>query len=109
MKNNVTTSEDFMGGKVIEFVSFLANWVANKNTTFGSRSEFMRDMNISSICKTPENSKMRIRRDLPMKPFKRSFSRKKWCGQTINEMNGSENTVCPERQKEIGLKVKGSS
>ena len=109
MKNNVTTSEDFMGGKVIEFVSFLANWVANKNTTFGSRSEFMRDMNISSICKTPENSKMRIRRDLPMKTFKRSFSRKKWCRHMINVMDSSKNTVRPKRQWEIGLKAKGSS
>lgn len=96
MKNNITASEDFMGGKVIELVSFLANGVTKKNTTFGSRSEFMRNMHISSICKTPKNSKMRISRNLTIKPFKRSLLRKKWCGQTINEVNGCENTFRPK-------------
>ena len=50
MKNNITTSEHFMDGKVIELVSFLTNWIAKKNTTFGSMSEFMGDVHMNSIC-----------------------------------------------------------
>jgi hypothetical protein len=41
MKNNITTSEHLMGCKVIEFVSFLTNWIAKKKTTFGARGKFL--------------------------------------------------------------------
>jgi hypothetical protein len=39
---------------------------------------------ISSICKTPKNSKMMVRGWLVIKAFKRSFVAKKWYGKTIN-------------------------
>ena len=108
MKNNVTTSEKFMSGKVIELVGFLTDRVTKENTTFGFRSELMRDMHISSIGKTPENLKMGIRRGLAIKAFKRSLLGKKWCGQTINQMYSGENTFCPKTQREMGLKAKGA-
>ena len=41
MKDNVAAGEKFMGGKVVEFISFLANWVTEKNTTCSSRSKFI--------------------------------------------------------------------
>jgi hypothetical protein len=52
MENNITAGEKFMSGKVIELVSFLAYRLTKKNTIFGFRSKFMRDMHISIICKT---------------------------------------------------------
>jgi len=48
MENNITAGEKFMGGKVVEFVSFLANRVTEKNTTFRFRSKFMCGMHFSS-------------------------------------------------------------
>jgi hypothetical protein len=51
MKNNATADEKFMGGKVVEFVSFLADRVPEKNKTCSSRSKFMCSMHFSSICK----------------------------------------------------------
>jgi hypothetical protein len=107
MENNITAGEKFMSGKVIELVSFLAYRLTKKNTIFGFRSKFMRDMHISIICKTIENLKMRIRRDLAIKSFKRSLLGKKWCGKMINQMDSSENTLCPKTQREMGLKMKG--
>jgi len=101
MENNITAGEKFMSGKVIELVSFLAYRLTKKNTIFGFRSKFMRDMHISIICK------MRIRRDLAIKSFKRSLLGKKWCGKMINQMDSSENTLCPKTQREMGLKMKG--
>jgi len=97
MKNNIPASEHLMGCKVIEFVSFLTNWIAKKNTTLGARGEFMGDVHTSSICKTPKNSKVGIRRELAIKPFKRGFMRKEWCGQTVDNMNSSRNTFCPKK------------
>jgi hypothetical protein len=80
MENNITAGEKFMGGKVVEFVSFLANRVTEKNTTFRSRSKFMCGMHFSSIYKTIENLKMGVSRDLAVKSFKRGLMRKKWYG-----------------------------
>jgi hypothetical protein len=48
MKNNIMASEHLMGGKVIKLVSSLTNWIAKKNTMFGSSSEFMGDVHINS-------------------------------------------------------------
>jgi hypothetical protein len=41
MKDNVTAGEKFMGGKVVEFISFLADWVPEKNTTCSLRSIYV--------------------------------------------------------------------
>ena len=51
MENNITAGEKFMDGKVVEFVSFLADRVPEKNKTCSSRSKFMCSMHFSSICK----------------------------------------------------------
>ena len=85
-------SEHLMGCKVIEFVSFLAYWISKKNTTLGARGGFMGNMYSSSIGKTPKDSKMRIRREFSKNSFKRGLVRKKWCGKTVDYMNGSGNT-----------------
>jgi len=108
MKNNITASENFMSGKVMEFVSFLADRVTKENTMCGSRSEFMRDMHNSSMCKTTKNLKMGIRGNLAIKSFKRSLLGKKCCRQTINQMDSGKNTFCPKTQRKIGLKTKGT-
>lgn len=75
MKDNIATSEHLMDEKVIELVSFLTNWIDKKNTSFISRSEFILDVHISSIDKTPKNSDIRIRRVLTIKSFKRSLEK----------------------------------
>jgi hypothetical protein len=80
MENNKTAVEKFMGGKVVELVSFLADRVTKKNTTYSSKSKFKCGMHFNSICKITENLKMRVSRDLALKSFKRGFIRKKWCG-----------------------------
>ena len=64
MENNNTAGETFMGGKVVELVSFLADRVTKKNTTYSSRKKFMCGMHFTSICKTTENLKMGVSRDL---------------------------------------------
>lgn len=56
MENEITAREHLMSCIVIKFVGFLANWIAKKNTTFGSRCKFVRNMHISSITKIPEKS-----------------------------------------------------
>jgi hypothetical protein len=96
MKNDITASKHFMGCKVIEFVSFLTDGIAKKNTMLGTRGELMRNMHDSGICKTPKDSKMRTRREFAKKFFKRGFVRKKWCGQTVDYMNGSGNIFYPK-------------
>lgn len=84
MKDNVAASEKFMGGKVVEFISFLANWVPEKNTSCSSRSKFMCSVHFSSICKATKNFEMGVIWNLVVKFFKRGFMGKKWCGQTID-------------------------
>ena len=90
MENNITAGEKFMGGKVIEFVSFLADRTTEKNTTFSSRSKFMCGMHFCSICKTIENLKMGVSRDLVVKSFKRGLMRKKSCDTTKRLMSSSK-------------------
>ena len=58
VEDNITASEKFMGGKVVELVSFLADWVTEKNTTCGSRSKFVCSMHFSGISKATKNFKM---------------------------------------------------
>ena len=58
VENNITASEKFMGGKVVELVSFLADQVTKKNTTCGSRSKFVCSIHFSGICKATKNFKM---------------------------------------------------
>jgi len=84
MKDNATAGEKFMGGKVVEFISFLAYWVPEKNTTCSSRSKFMCSVHFGSICKATENFEMGVIWNLVVKFFKRGFMGKKWCGQTID-------------------------
>jgi hypothetical protein len=49
MENDITASRHLMGCKVIDFVSFLTNGIAKKNTTMGTRGELMRNMHGSGI------------------------------------------------------------
>jgi hypothetical protein len=84
MKNNATADEKFMGGKVVEFVRFLADRVPEKNKTCSSRSKFMCSMHFSSICKATENFEMGVIGNLVVKSFKGGFIRKKLCRQTID-------------------------
>ena len=79
IENNITASEKFMGGKVVELVSFLVDRVTVKNTC-SSKSKFMCGMHFSSICKTTENFKIGVSGDLTVKSLKRGLVRKKWCG-----------------------------
>jgi hypothetical protein len=90
MENNITAGEKFMGGKVVELVSFLADRATEKNTTFSSRSKFMCGMHFCSICKTIENLKMGVSRDLVVKSFKRGLMRKKSCDTTKRLMSSSK-------------------
>jgi hypothetical protein len=73
MKDNVMANEKFMGGKVVEFISFLADWVPEKNTTCSSRSKFMCSVHLSSICMATKNFEMGVIWNLVVNFFKRGF------------------------------------
>lgn len=59
-RKRTSDSENFMGFKVIEFVSFLANRIANKNEFVSSRNEFGAWMNRGGIGKATENGGKRV-------------------------------------------------
>jgi hypothetical protein len=80
MEDNITASEKFIRGKVVELVIFLADRVTEKNTMCSTRSKFMCGMHFSSICKTTENFKMGVNGDLAVKSLKKGLVRNKWCG-----------------------------
>jgi hypothetical protein len=60
MKDNVMAGEKFIGGKVVEFISFLADWVLKKIRTCSSRSKFMCSVHFSTICKATKNFEMGV-------------------------------------------------